>query len=33
MAVRRGRIGEEGYNKFGSKMIIKEYSISPLFFI
>ena len=25
MAVRRDRIGEEGYNKFGSKMIIKEY--------
>ena len=25
MAVRRDRIGEEGYNSFGSKMIIKEY--------
>ena len=25
MAVRRDRTGEEGYNNFGSKMIIKEY--------
>ena len=25
MAARRDRIGEEGYNSFGSKMIIKEY--------
>ena len=25
MAVRRDRIGEEGYNSFGSKMVIKEY--------
>ena len=33
MAVRRDRIGEEGYNSFGSKMVIKEYNISPLFFI
>ena len=25
MAARRDRTGEEGYNSFGSKMVIKEY--------